>query len=151
MDVDKSGAELESESRDIKNLRNKLKELREKLFENRGELESFDFGKSENDESEFKSNIRDDDEDDDEDDSNCVIEVDNNMVLDESDDEEDKSDPSLLDGRREPAARKNVITFGKKSNVNQNDKRKKYLTDFNVDSLDLKACKLIEKRSLINS
>jgi hypothetical protein len=100
-------------------LRRKLKHLREKLFENRSELESFDFGTNEDEQTDDKY---DTDE----------IEIENDLDTDDCTQSQTllNSGNSVLDSRKD---------------------KSRILNELSIQSLDLKANKLIEKRYFSSS
>lgn len=134
-------AEVEAENKDILSLRNRLRELREKLFENRDEMGSFDFGhndaSTDANEIEIDNNIEDSDDED------------------EGDGEDEKEEEnSELNGDKTIRADMTTSLGGgkslnetrNKSLVMSDTSLARHLNNLSIESLDLKAKKLIQKR-----
>lgn len=144
--------DVESSSKSVIDLKQRLKELRERLLEDRKELGSFDFGSydDDNDDNDDQENQNDANE----------IEIVNNLSRthsdddDDDEDEHDEKDKSSEGDSEEQAAvkRRGDRTFVKHQTsvapISSITIRPKPKNNSNLDSLDIKTLHLIAKRFL---
>ena len=132
---------MEPENKEILILDNRLNELREKLFENRKELDSFDFGLNNNNNS-------------DSDCSNETIELENDNEKSESSNVDETIRADIKTTTTMSVSSLNEIANSNKSPVGLSDlslTTRRQLNNLSIETLNIKTAKLIQKRSVKES
>lgn len=122
-----SDEDIKNESKDLKNLRNKINELRKQLFADIRESKELLLGDDDKSENEIELNIDNEDDDDD--------------ISSSSNENEFSNIESINLSNKKFSVQPKKVTL-----PDANFKSSKKQKDFQIDSIDLKAQHLIEKR-----